>query len=1048
MKRLRRELGILFDQAGDGEMSFAKMMGQLSGVCMRAGGGLGLALRGGLNGSRQKLAPGISPTRIFPLPLPRASELLGAGLADFNDDMLAWLNLTLAAINLLQGGRAEDCWTRLAPSAAQRRIWLSVGRRVQEFEIDAGSWPTLGQIRDLLRLDASYEVRAGGSLPLGTRGGVPPRAGAVDLAGVLEKRFPELAAQVREPKLLLLRARERPKKIRQPFVRLDVTYKDLVYRNVSSGLQRLVPESAVWKHAGRTLKGGGFAVAKDAVEDRTISDLPINALLDPRRLPRPVFAYTPRLRAMRTQKGTVLKVRKRDARHYFHQLRLGRRWHKYLAHPSIKVDGKLLYPLHQVAPMGFAPSAGWAQGVTDTVTADADLPACQRVCFSEPLPASLPVWGSILDDVWTIEENAKACEEDPVAKGWVQAVDDAWPRTGAEINIKKNVDGAFAEIQGTVLHPVRHWLGAAVERRVHAIAGALLALARPRIARKTLQRLTGLHGYAHTFRTELRSVFGYVYYDDPNRTGTVPPRHRAEPWHPEAAFELLISSVLLPLATRDLDAEWCPRVALYDASPGGHGRAWGDFAESFVAGVARRCDQRAPETSLTLEYGIAVDQMSRCALHRVHLPQRAWWASAARPGGYNHITLEEAAAGNWSLEARLTRAGECGTRCLEGGDNAATVGAFLRGRSRSPALNAYCRRRAAIALAGNLNVFDFWVPTALNPADGPSSVFGIRAGGGDSERYDVPQPLATSEYIPPSVQQVSCRALLLSCGARREDSLEEQMRILSSQHGILIFIEAWDPAIDPCLDLAQWEDYCVLERRALAGEFQLAFGSPPCSMVSRARHRPRVNGGPRPVYGRSDPFAPLPGCTPKEVEKASLGAYLFLAVLNLLGAVAAGGGVAGLEQPKDPGQEPYPSYLHSTATDFFRNRCGAIRVDLDQCNFGAPTRKPTTLLWACQDRFSKEAARRLKGQCRHGGRHPALEGFEVGGGYRTTRAARYPRELAAAIGGVLVDHAVRRCQRNGPGPQRGARWSAPWRHRLLPLVRAAAGNAGALLGFH
>ena len=267
-----------------------------------------------------------------------------------------------------------------------------MGRRVQEFEAEAGPWPALEQILDLLRLDASYAVRAGGSLPLGSRGGVPPRAGAVDLAGVLDKRFPELAAQVREPRLLLLRARERPKKLRRPFVRLDSTYKELVQRNVSSGLQRLVPEEAVWKHAGRTLKGAGFAVAKDAVEDRAISDLPINELLDPKRLPRPVFAYTPRLRALRTRKGATIKVRKRDARHYFHQLRIGRRWHKYLAHPSIQVDGKVRYPLHQVAPMGFAPSAGWAQGVTDTVTADADLPACASHCvLDDPVSTGVGV---------------------------------------------------------------------------------------------------------------------------------------------------------------------------------------------------------------------------------------------------------------------------------------------------------------------------------------------------------------------------------------------------------------------------------------------------------------------------------------------------------------------------------------------------------------------------------------------------------------------------------------------------------------------------------
>jgi hypothetical protein len=35
------------------------------------------------------------------------------------------------------------------------------------------------------------------------------------------------------------------------------------------------------------------------------------------------------------------------------------------------------YPLHRAAPMGFAPSPGWAQAVTDSATLDADLPLGQ-----------------------------------------------------------------------------------------------------------------------------------------------------------------------------------------------------------------------------------------------------------------------------------------------------------------------------------------------------------------------------------------------------------------------------------------------------------------------------------------------------------------------------------------------------------------------------------------------------------------------------------------------------------------------------------------------
>ena len=286
----------------------------------------------------------------------------------------------------------------------------------------------------------------------------------------------------------------------------------------------------------------------------------------------------------------------------------------------------------------------------------------------------------------------------------MEAVDAEWPKIGVEINQRKNVDGAEAEIQGAVIHSRHHWLGASVARRIGTAAATVHALLRPTIAKKTIERLVGLHGYAHTFRSELRSLFATVYYKDPfNTGGRPPPRHEPQPWHPDAVLEMQLSVIMLPMASHALDAPWTLRVGCYDANPGGHGLAWGSYSEALVSGIARRVDQRAPETNLESEFGISVDHQSRCPLHRIHLPSRRTWAVAARPGGYRHITLEEAEAGLWSLEGRLHRPAEIETRCLEGGDNAATVGAFMRGRSRSRPLNEKCRQRAAVALAGDLN---------------------------------------------------------------------------------------------------------------------------------------------------------------------------------------------------------------------------------------------------------------------------------------------------------------------------------------------------------
>eukprot|EP00972_Heterocapsa_arctica_P096295 14207099-Heterocapsa_arctica.AAC.1 len=72
----------------------------------------------------------------------------------------------------------------------------------------------------------------------------------------------------------------------------------------------------------------------------------------------------------------------------------------------------------------------------------------------------------------------------------------------------------------------------------------------------------------------------------------------------------------MPFAQVDLDAEWCNRLEMSDASPGGHGRAWACFPTDLISHVARHADSKAPYTCLNLEHGIEVDEQNRCPLKR------------------------------------------------------------------------------------------------------------------------------------------------------------------------------------------------------------------------------------------------------------------------------------------------------------------------------------------------------------------------------------------------------------------------------------------------
>ena len=131
-----------------------------------------------------------------------------------------------------------------------------------------------------------------------------------------------------------------------------------------------------------------FAVPKDDTEDRAISAvLDTNDCVDPKKLPRPRFAFILAMRSMRSSgRPRKLLVTKRDARHYFHQLRVPRRWQRWLGHPPIRVGKYRRWPLQRSAPMGFGPSAGWPQCVTDATSRAAGLAPGLRVREGAAMP--------------------------------------------------------------------------------------------------------------------------------------------------------------------------------------------------------------------------------------------------------------------------------------------------------------------------------------------------------------------------------------------------------------------------------------------------------------------------------------------------------------------------------------------------------------------------------------------------------------------------------------------------------------------------------------
>ena len=309
----------------------------------------------------------VAADSVFPLPHAAISSLprhgRGRGRALRRRAEVAIVNCCISQFNCMVMGREEVAVSFMAPSAAQSRIVTQCVDTVRSFL--RGPQRACGDcgIHSYLRsVRGDYAPRPH-TLALGMRAGVPAAAARVNTAEVVRRVCETTARQIENPQTLLLPVADRPKVLPRPFVRTDATYPGWVARNVRAGLQKLKPRKSIYKHRRKPVVSGVFAAEKDEMEDRCIMALcPQNSLIDKRKLWKPRFASMPHVRDIFVEKGRRFRVHKIDGRHFFHMLRVGRRWSKFYASlPLPCVPGVAeKFPTHCSVPMGFTASASWA----------------------------------------------------------------------------------------------------------------------------------------------------------------------------------------------------------------------------------------------------------------------------------------------------------------------------------------------------------------------------------------------------------------------------------------------------------------------------------------------------------------------------------------------------------------------------------------------------------------------------------------------------------------------------------------------------------------
>ena len=145
--------------------------------------------------------------------------------------------------------------------------------------------------------------------------------------------------------------------------------------------------------------------------------------------------------------------------------------------------------------MGFGPSAGWAQGLTDVTTASAGLDPNCRLHPDELAPRGFPIWGSICDDIWAIDNAQAGDRQTAVGPLWLTRAEEAWRERGVDPNVKKSIDIAEgAEVQGYYIHPDRHWVGVSLLKRSQLFQATIYILSQHQVLVGDVERLVGKYG--------------------------------------------------------------------------------------------------------------------------------------------------------------------------------------------------------------------------------------------------------------------------------------------------------------------------------------------------------------------------------------------------------------------------------------------------------------------------------------------------------------------------------------------------------------------------
>lgn len=498
-------------------------------------------------------------------------------------------------------------------------------------------------------------------------------------------------------------------------------------------LRRLVAQGMVGFTSRPKAINGVFAVAKDADSDRLIIDAqPANRLfIDSPHVALPNPSHLVQLSVPR---GRRMFVGKSDLSNFYHHIGMPKWMQAYFALPPLSrhelielgVDATTAYPMCLTLPMGFSHAVYIAQSIHEHIVyRDGVLnPTHGLLCLASPAVTDDRVLhGIVIDDFFLFSLDLTLAERT------MDRVLASYRRAGFVVKQSKVVMPTSDPVKviGFEIDGDEHTINLPADSALGLVQSTAAALRVPTVSGSLLAHIIGRWTWVMMLRRPTLCVLQHVY-----RYSEIA-RGRSFVLWPSVRRELCTLIDLLPLMHARLDANIFHRALASDASTIGGGVVSTPLTMQLHSDMWPLCSNRhraiqqaitnAQSTgSLRLTESDPTDSSDPCFdAYYAAVAGASWRTIISTPwSGEEHINTLELRAALLAVHWCLSYPSALHSRVYLLLDSTVAFFALWKGRSSSPKMLMVIRKINALLLAGDIALLPGWLPSAFNPADGPS----------------------------------------------------------------------------------------------------------------------------------------------------------------------------------------------------------------------------------------------------------------------------------------------------------------------------------------